>query len=249
MPQLASLSLEAPKILIYGRPGTGKTSFTMTLGESLEIIESDPQGYGVGLTLKDGKEAIRAKVEVSYFRDDPVVPGTGWGKLKARVLSIANDLRANKYTKKVVAFDSLTSAGELALRYVRANSGKPLSGPPSQPEWGAAMLELEFVINLALGFRIPAIFLAHEDTEQTDPNGQFVQKKPYIIGQRLLPKVIANLTEVYYAKLEPKGGGSFLRLLQTSGTPGIEAKSGRSIPNFDMSRGAQALFEELKFPL
>lgn len=250
MPTLETLPPGPPKIILYGKAGSGKTTWAMSLGAKLELICTDPLGYEVGRHHKDEFTDARKKVEITYCPEpDPVNSAKAWVTLKNRVITINNEIVSKKYKQKVVAFDSLTTMGEAALRYVRSNSGKLLDSKQiTQPEWGIAMEEVNQVMTISRSWPIPVIWIAHEQSETEDSGA--VSRTVSIIGNKLLPKIIANTEEIYYVKVISLAAGKQDFVIQTVRTPGIEVKTRRGAPdNFSISKGADAFFKTINYDL
>ena len=244
--QLKDLVDTPSKIGCYGSAGSGKSAFWATLGECCEFIETDPNGYTTLKYLKDKWTEERQKVDISYFAETDFKAPRAFSQVKNRVIEINNQLVQKTYKKKVVVFDTLTSLSEMALHAVKAAKGVFRTSTEIQ-EWGMAMGEVEQVILMARAWPIPVIFIGHREVKEVDDKSQVTLS---VIGQKLLPKVLNYMEEVYYATVVPIGEGKFGYRLQTMRTASIEVKSRRNLPDmWDMSQGAKALFRAINQPL
>lgn len=253
---LAAGKIKPPKILLYAPPRSGKTTFCTTAGVYGEIIDCDGN-IRPAITVKDAFAESRPTIDYFDGQDtDPVNPDS-WDKTKKRIIAINNSLAMKTYKKKIVVLDSLTTMGDAALRYVRKNSKTLASGKqPTQPEWGLALGELEYVLSLIRGWPITVVVNAHDliytDTEPVfGPSGsvvghQEVQKRQILcIGAKLPFKIPALFSEIWYLRRVQGGGTSFAYKLQTQSSNNLIAGSGLGIADMtDTNIGLVELLEK-----
>src|SRR5680860_1245246 len=89
MVSLADLKHHAPKILLIGDAGTGKTALALTGGARVVIIDCD-NGTRTGLTLKDKFFEERQKVEVKPCWEDKPNQATAFQKALAYIEGLCN---------------------------------------------------------------------------------------------------------------------------------------------------------------
>lgn len=219
MPQVKDLIVKAPKILIYGAPGTGKTALALTLGEYCYYLDAD-DGLITGLKFNDNFTVRRHAVEFVDCVDHEPTKARGFKRICDVVQDIERQIHAKTFKYKAIVLDSLTAVCEASMR---ATLYPQVDKKPTLPDWGDAIRNVELLLNRLRSLPIVVVFLAHEMTEQVD---QLSQVRLSAIGQKLPPKIPAYFDEFWYSKIS---GQKYV--LQTRGTSSIPARSRRSVPN------------------
>ena len=202
MPTIADLQPIVPKILLWGRPGTGKTPFVASYGAGLQLIDCD-RGLLSSRTLQDMWTSNRQKVDViSCLEEDPS-KALAFAKLKSTVMDIYNQCVKKTYPFSVLCIDSFTTVADFALRYIQGNSasfGKPIT----QPQWGLAISELDNIFIWLKAMPIPVCVIFHQ-REGTDINDH-VTEELAIYGKNLPAKIISYFDEVLRIKMRIVNG-------------------------------------------
>lgn len=253
---LAASNTNPPaRILIYGYPGVGKTTFALTGGADLELIDVD-RGYQPGISHKDNLRERRLDADIQSFVDDTVTQPKAFFKVKSRLYDIAAQCAAGVYKPKIVCIDSLTKLGDAALNFVRYNSGTYKLGEagknnpqPSQPEWGLAISGIEQCLGILTALPITTIVITHVLKESTEGGGS--TERMHVLGAKL-PNVLGSYFDEIWRASILKGGGAEgdKFVLQTTATPFLVARSRYGLPNnFDMNQGLPAALSALGTPL
>ena len=244
MPKLSEMETKAPNILIYGPPGSGKTAFTMTLGEHLELLDLD-KGSLTGLTLKDDFLEDRKKVEISWFEDTSPQKAAAFFHLKRHVMrEVVDKVNAGKYPYQAIALDSLTAFGHAALRQVQSNSGHSLDVQPEIQLWNLAYTEMDNTMNLLLSLPIPFILVAHSEVVEIDG---LSREQIHVVGKKYYPRLPWRFDEIWYAKAKGSGTNQSFSL-QTVSTSGAVCRTRLNVPDgFEQSKGLKALLESVGY--
>ena len=124
-----------PKVLIFGRFGTGKTAYVLTHGPGTYVLDFDG-GLRTAMTLKDQYTDHRLSCEVFDCVEKDFRYPSAFERGKAKILSIANTVRGGKtWEYDILVIDSFTEFADAAIRSVTGASGHAGKNP-SQPEWG-----------------------------------------------------------------------------------------------------------------
>lgn len=261
--RIGDLKPQAPKIILMGPSGCGKTALACTLGKGAKLWAFE-SGYITALTLKDNFATQRNEVDLagpvykgqstSYVEQTPMAPAA-WVRFKTDLISFSNGaiLDANKPDAPRCAhiFDSLTTMFEAAMRYVMANSGKPLGNPEIQ-HWGIAFTEVYNMLNIIRSLPGTAILLAHTQRDEvkknkSDKEGQQIIELA-IPGKNFPSKVTAIFNEVWYMRMEQAAGNTFRRTLQTMSDPQISAKTQFQLGNnFDTNVGMTDILAKMGY--
>lgn len=247
MPKLSEVKIKPPKILLYGDVGTGKTAFTLTLGDRLQVLDMD-EGTLTGVTLDDKFRSRRLEVDVVSCPDPDPNKATAFGCGKAHVLKVANQAVRKAYPYDAFAIDSLTALADHAVRMVMVNSGMAGKNPQIQ-HWGLAFNEIENILTVARS--IPGVFIliAHAMNIEIDGN---TKKEIAIPGKSLPNKIARYFDEIWFAKVQNKAGGKQAFTIQTKSTASIVARSRLNIPDgIDMSLGLEEILKQggYEFPV
>lgn len=229
-----ALQKTPPKILGYGPPGNWKTSFYATWGSVSEIIDLDGKLLPLW-KLNDQFTAERKAVYVTPCYDrNPQVP-SAFEAFKARVFQIADLCVNNKYDKKILIVDSLTSAGEHAMRKILGPSAinRPMPVNVTQAQWGLAINELENMLTVLKSLPICVIVIAHELTEVVD---EITKTKIWALGAKLPNKLPVGFHEIWYHRMVG-GGADRHAALQTLASNVTATTRGGLPDNFDVRKG------------
>src|SRR6185503_1391999 len=115
--KLSEAQIPTPKILLYGPPGGGKTVLASSLGEGCCYLDLD-LNINSAKTTVDPLQVERGKIDwYPYVDENPLKPAR-WGRFKSKVLELLNSAEKKTLQYKSVVIDSLTSAGDAALKNV-----------------------------------------------------------------------------------------------------------------------------------
>ncbi len=225
MPKLRDLKLKPPKVLLYGRAGSGKTALALTLGSALQLIDLD-QGLVTGLTLKDKFSEARLDVDVLEFADEDLKKPRAFERTKNYVQDVQTACGRGKYDFKVLALDSLTSLASDAMDYVLRKAGK-LGQQPQINHWGECFREVETLLKMLKTLPIAVIVIAHEQMGEVDG----VERVEIAIsGKKFPPKIPTLFDEVLYMRIRPAGKGESKYSVLSRSTPAILTRSRHNVP-------------------
>lgn len=221
-------------ILLIGDSGTGKTKF---LGGIPDVFIFD---FDKGLaTLRD------AMPEHKLVKDAPrggkamperdIYPwGTGW-EVFLKELNRIGDLIEKGQGPRSIAFDSLTTMGNLALNYVMKQNNH--HGPPHIQHWGTQMALLETALDQFTAWPGLKVVTAHVQRNTNDLT-QVIEMLPLVTG-KLAGKTSVYFDEVYFTVV--KGRGSEKRyVLQTESDAMMkQAKTRFGVPDGTLSDWAK----------
>lgn len=166
------------KVVIYGKPGTGKTTFASTFPKPAILIDIGENGY-LGVKNTQGLEIVKAKeiedIETLYWY-----------------------LKDNRDGIKTVIIDTVSALQDLALEEQRLAKNSKISkehygdfGTMTKKDWGEISSRLKSLITDYRDLNMNVVFIAHErvfnseeeDTEGIDPS----------VGPRLMPSVSSTM--------------------------------------------------------
>lgn len=222
--KLSELPPVAPKILLLGPPGTGKSFLCMTLGSRALYLDLDNNLRG-GLNFTDKFTNDRKSIEVEQYLTDDMSKWDTWAKLKKRLYDVMDSVRNKTFKQQALVIDSLSAMSELALRYIRGNSGKAgfvptgSPAPTTQPEWGLAIDEVKSIIVALRALPIPVILVAHTSTTLIDGDNRVGLA---IFGKDLPSYIPRWCSEVWLSSLVAESGKPPQYVIQTVSTPSIQ---------------------------
>lgn len=218
--KLSEIKVKAPKILIYGPAGTGKTACALTLGSRAHVVDMD-DGLLTGLTLQDKWSEDRQQVDVVQFLEEDPRTARAFLSVKKHLMDVVNKARQGKWEFDALVIDSLTAMAEFAMRSVLASNGM-LGNVPQIQHWQLAFTEVENIMIILRAMPCPVILIAHDQVRTIDEQDYV---RIAIPGKNMPTKITRYFDEVFYSKVKTKGGGKREYLLQTRASGSIEAKS------------------------
>jgi hypothetical protein len=251
MATLKDIQLKAPKILIYGAFGTGKTALAMTLGKRLQLLDFD-DGVVTGAGIHDKFLEARMSVDIKQFLETEPGRALAFIKGKAAILDIVNQCNKKTYPFQALCLDSLTTMFEAAMRYILGSSGKLSSIdrpviPPEIQHWGLAFNEITQVLLYLRTLPIPVVLIAHQQKDMVDGQSMVEVAIP---GKNMPDKIPGYFDEVWYMKSQTIGKNTSY-VVQTLSTTNTRARTRYGIPdNTDVSIGLEALLNKMgyRFP-
>lgn len=272
MPTLDNLSSTASpiKAIFMGDSGTGKTGALASLaqaGYNVRMLDFD-NGYKILLSaLQDDAEARkRFHIEVCTDKMKPVggkaiVDGAplAWSK----AMNLLDKWKTPEYDlgpvrswtlRDVLVIDSLSFAGEAALRHIMTLNGRGTS-KPFQSDWGEAQSLLESMLALLYSdiIRCNVVVNTHVnyydikvDSGQVDKDNRPIMKVvdtkglPQAVGQALSPKIMRYFNTTLIATSQgPR------KIISTQKVGIVEAKTEilKVPPNFPLASGLADYFK------
>lgn len=157
------------KVLIYGRSGTGKTSFACSFPRPY-VFDFDN-----GMLSQRGRD-----VEFDCFSD--------WKSAEAKLRELEADC---KY--ETIIIDSITTMQEYMMKDILLASKR---SKPTLHEWGSLIDRLQDVFMRATKMASHVIITAHEQLIQDDITSE-VQILPLIVGKKLPGQITIWFDEAY----------------------------------------------------
>lgn len=242
--KLSELKSKPRHVCMYGEVGSGKTALALTLGERAVVIDLD-DGLLTGISLKDSFRNARMSVTVKQFLEpEPQVRATVFSRVKSYIYGIPRDIKSGNFPFEAFIIDSLSAFADSAVQMVMANSGNIGKNPEIQ-HWGLAFTEIKNVLNVVRTLPIVVVLIAHEQIKLIGkPPNQDMRLELAIPGKNLPSQVARYYDELWYLKTRQVGQGKIQRVLQTSSTEAIAARSRSCLPNLtDTACGMWKLLE------
>lgn len=237
MVMISEIKSSPPKILIYGKSGTGKTLFVTSFGKGMQLIDTD-RGLRSVVKFQDKWTTSRHAIDVIECLENDPTQALAFNKFKAVIMEIFNACQKKTYLYKILAIDSFTTLADFALRAVQGNSGSKTFTNPSQQQWGLAIGELDNVFMYLKALPIPVVVIFH-NREAAEGSGAtaITTQEIAIFGKNLPGKIVSYFDEVLWQKMKSISGKPFPYLQTVPDGTGI-VRSRDGIPNdFDVNRG------------
>lgn len=238
--KVGEIQIGTKAILLWGKPGSGKTVLTGTLGRRLHLINLDGNIDSLQTTI-DNFTNDRRMVEATLGVGDDIIGPAGnvveWGilRLKQYLLGIHAWIKAGQYHFDCVGLDHLTKVAVLARRYImttviHAKSEHKLT--PDIGQWGMIFTEIENVIDIFVSIPRMKVLICHEATNETD----MAISHEIMIPGRQLPAIIRSMfSEIWYlqnnAQPNMQGGVTNNYIIRTVQTLNGTARSCLNIPD------------------
>lgn len=220
MVKLSEIARRAPRILLLGPHGTGKTALTLTLGARLRMVDVD-DGVLTGQTFKDGFTKDRGEVEVkSCAEDRPDIP-SACTKALAAVKQFDKEIRSGKCPQQAIALDSFTRLQEAAMSEVLYADGK-LGEPPLMQHWQPCYAKLQVILNYLRTMPCAVILIGH--LQRIDVNGKIISDL-FCSGKALGPKVPTYFDEVWIMDLRKDAEGKMEYVVQSKPSQGMQTRT------------------------
>ena len=250
MTKLSEMPTKPPKIITFGPLGTGKTLFAQSAGEAIQILDLD-DGYVTGRQWKDEHTANRQQCDVETFIDETPGKSTAWPKFQLHIQRMALSVKKGTWPYPVVAIDSLTSMGELALRHVMCSAGRlegGIMGKVEQQHWGMCFQLMESILTIMRSMNIAVILIAHDDMREI---GGIKERILACNGQKLPFKIPRLFDEVwYFKKVTDKTKEAGVRIdIQSTPTPLLNVRTRNQIPKCTVDAGLPKLMKFMGYDL
>lgn len=260
-----------PRILLYGKAGSGKSALSYTLGEGTQVFDFE-RGWESGRTLVDQFTPQRKLCDIAGPVDEITKMPTGYVdratnapsaflKFKSDIIKVADAISAKTYPFRAVIVDSLTTMFEASMRNILHNQGKKWKDiDPSSvaggfiqiQHWGFAFTDITNILNILRSLPIVVILLAHtkNDVEVTtvseDGKLKIINREIIglgISGRDMPDKVPSYFEEFWYLKF-----AGTKRVIQTLADAQVEARSRLNVKdNTEISQGLPAMLKSTGF--
>ena len=238
----------APKILLYGEVGAGKTALALTLGAKALCVDMD-DGLKTGVSIKDNFSSERLQVEVRQFPEpEPQKRAVSFMAVKKFIYGLPAEIQAKRWPYEALIIDSLSSLADAAVRYIMSNSSR-LDDTPEIQHWGLAFNEIKNVMNVIRTLPCAVVLIAHEQVKSIGKGNNKEDKLEIAISGKNLPSQITRyFDEVWYMRARNVGGGKRQYVVQTVGDDVVAARSRSCLPNLtDTSCGMWGLFKQIGY--
>lgn len=226
MPELQTIELRPPKILVYGKPGSGKTVWALSGGQITQVMDLD-LGVRSGMNVKDEFTEMRKRVDVIQYCETQPQRAEAFLAAKFKALAVSEQCGLGKYGFQILVVDSLSSLAEYALRYVMQNSGG-IDKPKQIQHWGMAISEIEGFLMILRSLPIPVILLAHDQRDKID-GADIIELGIY--GKNLPANIMKYFDEIFYSRAVSLPGGVTGYSFQTKSDAVRTARSRTNLPD------------------
>lgn len=192
-------------IMVFGRSGSGKTTFSITGRRDVLVHSFDPGG---SKSIRDQAKESWLHIDNSFEKEDPRNP-TQWqrwddemGKLKKA--GVFDHLGT-------YVLDSATTWAQCAMYRIMAKAGRLGDSPPFQQDWLPQMAMLEYAIRVLTALPCDVVLTAHPDTEKDETSGK-IYATPMITG-KLKQRIPLLFTEVYVSLTKDTSKGTEYQIL------------------------------------
>ncbi len=169
-------------MLVYGRAGTGKTTFAATVSEYLKKTEAEKQDVLI-LDVKD-----RGTDSISEHQELQVLPIESWADFEG----VYWYLKEEDHPYGATIIDTITQLQNVAMTAAKERMGKTADDPMSKLAWGALSGMLAPKL---LDFRdlpLHTIFVAQDRRTGVDEEDEIEDMLPEI-GPALMPSVARDV--------------------------------------------------------
>jgi hypothetical protein len=188
-------------------------------------------GMNSALTLKDKFTPLRHGVDViSCYDMNPSQSTEAWLTVKKHIADVKLQCKNGKYPYKVLIVDTFTQLVEAAITYMQFCGGR-LNESRQIQDFNVAYDAVCILLAEMRSLPLTTVLLFHSVISE-DSGPRLIQ--PAIPGQKLSPKILPQLGEVWYMRIKELGGGKQDRVVQTQGTSSIVCKTRLNIPEFSV---------------
>ena len=241
--KVGDLQRKPPKILMYGPPGSWKTSTALTVGEGALVLDLD-NGLMTALTHQDQFTEDRKSVDVVQFRDERAGRPQAFKKCKDYIKKLAG--QKPEELPSCLVIDSLTAMSDYCVDHVMVNNGKAIDSAPEIQHWGAVFRELGYVMKHIYAMQIPVVLIAHDSLNQIDENTTQIELAVH--GKKMPAQIQQYFDDIWYMKMKPEGQNKFDCKIQTIKDSVITARSRNGLKNgTSAGLGMKKLFKEMGY--
>jgi hypothetical protein len=228
--------MKAPKILLYGSFGSGKTAFVATGGEAVDIVDLD-EGLRSALTYNDKwteQRKIAAGNAVECYESDPK-RAIAFNKARAYISGVVDQCSKGTYERKVLVIDSLTTLSEYAMRSILA-ANSMLGKQPQIQHWGIRDIFFKNLLIELKALPVAVIVIAHQQTEFAEGDNSTIC--PAIAGKSLPPILHSQFDEILYARTRTVAQSKVEYIIENKSNRGVIVRTRSNFENFfNMNRG------------
>lgn len=255
MPLLSEMKTSAPKILLYGSSGSGKSVLATTLGSDADLIDTDGSLLSVK-RFNDKWTQTRGQINVlDCLEVDALNSAIAFEKAKSYVHSIAGQCQKKTYPKKALIIDSWTSLCSACIRRVSGMTGSVVKKLGFN-EWGIVVTELENFLFVAKSLPILVVMTAHQMEVPIKTAGGEAEEEELTMTKILtptqkLPDKVSNMfDERWHLEMKEEAGGKLVSRVQVKTGRLIDANTRLNIENnLDASLGLKEILKKGGFDL
>ena len=234
------IDVRGPKIISYGRPGSGKSAFWLTLGAGSIYLDCDC-GWRTGLTLKDRWSDSRGLVELKECWETDGSKATAFSKTASYIQAIVAGVKDKSCKARVVVLDSFTSLAEAAMRDVLYTNGKLGTNPEIQ-HWSMMYNRIEQVLMNLKSLPLAVVLIMHQEIHEIDGVDTITLACP---GQKLAPRITPYFDEILYSRVKNGAGGKNEYVIQSKSTASLPVRSRNNVPEgYNTNDGAVRLLKD-----
>lgn len=172
-------------VLLYGAPGTGKTTFAASCPGPTLFFDVDGGLRSITSTKNPEKAKIFTELSIDpaqifYF------PIRSLADLFNRIEQVSNEFRADSNRYGTIALDTLTELQRVLIEDILRSQNR---ATPQLQDWNVVLLQMQRIVRAIKALPCHSVFLAHEQTK----DGRIV---PALSGQ-ILTELPAYMDEVW----------------------------------------------------
>lgn len=237
MPTIGDLEITPPHILLYGKPGAGKSALLQTLGDKVQILDFD-DGVITGKTLKDKWFETRKKANFIDLVERNPRNTTIFAKTEDIVQKTLEDCIKGTFPYEAFVLDSFTTLADHAMLYTLHKDGKSINANPEIQHWGRTFNRLNALLLDLFALPITVILVCHEkqglDTHEIKDDRQV---EICISGTKFPSQVCSKFGEIWRCKA-PRTTGKKYYEIQTMADYLTTCRTRLNVPNnLDMDLG------------